>query len=210
MSSNLSEAGEMKRNYELENIAELESGLAPLLAPQTSRFLHSEFLRVGLPILSGLLDDTFNPQRWEEFVGNQYVSVEIVDDNSGDVLYVLPSLLKQAPTVINNDEWRESLTSEAQHYMAIRDISPIESSASIKRVTEQSIERQNGSMEYGTPEESRAKYDVLNRIFKDSGLSEIAIPDSLTDVKPSNAVKDSAVLSKPTGDVYDFENGDDF
>lgn len=205
--SNLS-ASDMKRDHELGIVAELEEGLAELNRPQVSRFLHSDFLRVGLPILSGMLDGTFNPLRWEEFVGNQYVGLDIVDDESGEVLYALPPLMRQAPTAYNADPTRESLTSESQHLFSIRDYNPNEASAQILRVAEAAVEHQNGSLEYGTDAEARATMDTLNAIFTDNGLAKLDIPEYLKDVKADVAKEEKPVAAERKVQ-YDFDEGEE-
>ncbi len=208
MSNSNNSASDMKRDHELGIVAELEEGLAELNRPQVSRFFHSDFLRVGLPILSGMLDETFNPLRWEEFVGNQYVGLEIVDDASGDVLYTLPPLMRQGPTAINADPMRESLTSESQHLFSIRDYNPNEASAQILRVAEAAVEHQHGSLEYGTDAEARATMDTLNAIFSDNGLAKLDMPEYLKDVKATVAKEEKPIATERKAQ-YDFDEGEE-
>lgn len=210
MSNNLN-AAELKRQHELELVADLEEGLAELNAPKVSRFTHSEFLRVGLPILSGMLDDTFNPLRWEEFVGNQYVGCQVIDDESGELVYDLPPLMRQAPTAIYDDPNRESLTSETQHLLAIRDYNPNEVSAQILRIAEDTVSRQNGGLEYGTVEELRRTMETLNKIFRDNGLNELPMPEYLKDVKATDGkVESPANEPKPKVSTdYDLDEGEE-
>lgn len=205
--SNIS-ASDMKREHELGIVAELEEGLAELNRPQVSRFLHSDFLRVGLPILSGMLDESFNPLRWEEFVGNQYVGLEIVDDTTGEVLYKLPPLMRQAPTAFNADPTRESLTSESQHLFSIRDYNPNEASAQILRVAEEAVIHQNGSLEYGTDAEARATMETLNTIFADNGLGTLEMPEYLKDVKAEAPVSEKPAPAERK-ESYDFDEGEE-
>ncbi len=202
-------AVDMKREHELGLVADMEAELMTLDQPKVSRFVHSEFLRVGLPILSGMLDDSFNPIRWEEFVGNQYVGLEIIDDTTGDVLYKLPPLMRQAPTAINDDPNAETLTSESQHLFSIRDFNPNEASAQIMNVAEETMVRQNGSLEYGTLEEARETMNTLNAIFRDHNLAELPMPEYLKDVK-AESPKAETQESKPKVDTsYDLDEGEE-
>lgn len=209
--SNNTSAAELKREHELNLVAELEDGLSELARPQVSRFTHSDFLRVGLPILSGMLDDTFNPMRWEEFVGNQYVGLEVIDDVTGELIYDIPPLMRQAPTAIYDDPNRESLTSETQHLLAIRDYNPNEVSAQILRIAEDTVSRQNGGLEYGTVEELRRTMETLNQIFRDNNLSELPMPDYLVDVKASKPETDDVVKEEKekVSVNYDLDEGEE-
>lgn len=209
MSNNVN-AAELKREHELSLVAELEEGLAELNQPKISRFTHSDFLRVGLPILSGMLDDTFNPMRWEEFVGNQYVGLHVIDDVTGELLYDIPPLMRQAPTAVYDDPNRESLTSETQHLLAIRDYNPNEVSAQILRIAEDTVSRQNGGLEYGTVEDLRRTMETLNKIFSDNGLGQLPMPEYLEDVKVSAETETVAAKEKPKASVnYDLDEGEE-
>tara|TARA_Y100001960_G_C14412963_1_gene699071 strand:+ start:109 stop:735 length:627 start_codon:yes stop_codon:yes gene_type:complete len=202
-------AVEMKREHELGLVAEMEEELMALDRPKVSRFAHSEFLRVGLPILSGMLDDTFSPLRWEEFVGNQYVGVEIFDDTTYDILYTLPPLMRQAPTAINDNPNAETLTSESQHLFSIRDFNPNEASAQILNVAEETMVRQNGSLEYGTLEEARETMNVLNAIFRDNNLGELPMPEYLKEVKVEISKVETQGNKPKVETSYDFDEGEE-
>lgn len=95
---------ETLRDFHVQRVSEWEKEMEGKLEGFT-RFPDSHFRRIGLPILTGLLDNTFNPAQWREYIGSDLVGLQILDDlDYTKVLFELPPSLQTGPALINSEE----------------------------------------------------------------------------------------------------------
>ena len=115
----------MSRNYEdikgklsheaqfhVERLLEMEATMEPVISG-ASRFPESQFRRQGLPLLTMMLDDTFDPQLWANYVGSMFVPLEVVaDDNYDNVLFTFPPVMHTGHS-LRQVEGQASLSEES-------------------------------------------------------------------------------------------------
>lgn len=148
-----------------------------------STFTEAMFRRQGLPILSGMLDGTFNELAWENYVGNAFVPLQIVSDvDHSKLLFTIPPLMNTGRS-LQHVEGQVSLTEETENIRLQADI--------ISEVGEQQMHQMIDSTLSGIEELSylenavAAKYkiDLVNWIFRRYGLTgQIEYPEGLLDV----------------------------
>lgn len=103
------------RSYRLKTMLALEQDMVEQLNGH-SYSSESHFRRVGLPILSGLLGDSFNEPAWIEYVGSAHVPLDIYSEEDKKLLFTLPPLMYIGPSLINQNEV-PSLTEETTQLM---------------------------------------------------------------------------------------------
>ncbi|QVW55643.1 hypothetical protein pEaSNUABM9_00047 [Erwinia phage pEa_SNUABM_9] len=97
--------------YALDRALGVEQDIKDHLDPY-ARFQESTFRRQGLPILSGLIDGTFDQNNWTNFVGSAFVPCQIVSDDVTKVLFTIPALNYTGETLLHV-EGQPSLTDES-------------------------------------------------------------------------------------------------
>ncbi|QVW28540.1 hypothetical protein pEaSNUABM8_00043 [Erwinia phage pEa_SNUABM_8] len=99
--------------YALDRALGVEQDIKEHLDPY-ARFQESVFRRQGLPILSGLIDGTFDQTNWTNFVGSAFVPCQVVSDDVTKVLFTIPALNYTGETLLHV-EGQQSLTDESMN-----------------------------------------------------------------------------------------------
>ncbi|AFQ96753.1 hypothetical protein STRATTON_41 [Erwinia phage vB_EamM_Stratton] len=171
-----------KMKFEFDKLCDFEK---ELLGGQyvCSTFTEAMFRRQGLPLLSGMLDNTFNEVAWENYVGNAFVPLQIVSDlDHSQLLFTIPPLMNTGRS-LQHIEGQVSLTEETENIRLQADI--------ISEVGEQQMHQMIDSTLSGIEQLSylenavAAKYkiDLLNWIFRRYQLNgQLEYPDGLLDV----------------------------
>lgn len=109
--------------YYLERALEVEKDINEHLDPY-ARFTESMFRRQALPILSGLIDDTFNQANYISCIGSAFVPLQVVDDvDNSKLLFTIPALMFTGDTLMHV-EGQQSLTDEAMEIQQYAEIVP--------------------------------------------------------------------------------------
>lgn len=173
---------EGKMKFEFDKLRDFEK---ELIEGQyvCSTFTEAMFRRQGLPILSGMLDGTFNELAWENYVGNAFVPLQIVSDvDHSKLLFTIPPLMNTGRS-LQHVEGQVSLTEETENIRLQADI--------ISEVGEQQMHQMIDSTLSGIEELSylenavAAKYkiDLVNWIFRKYQVGgQIEYPEGLLDV----------------------------
>lgn len=170
--------------FQLEQVKELESTFVNLTG--ATRYSDSTFRRLGLPILTGLLDDTFNPLLWAEFIGSNYVPLEILTDDLRDVLFTLPPLLMPGPAIIARDN-QQSLSDASTEIALQGEIIAENGGILINQLinsTAGAIDRAMYGMNF---ERARQTIATLNEVFEHYGIEgRIEYPEGLSEPDPAS------------------------
>ncbi|QXO09463.1 hypothetical protein pEaSNUABM11_00039 [Erwinia phage pEa_SNUABM_11] len=101
-----------EKQFHVERLLDMEDDMKGILNG-SSRFTESNFRRQGLPILTMMLDDTFDPQMWANYVGSMFVGLEIVSDSNYDeILFTLPPAMYTGQS-LRQVEGQPSLSEES-------------------------------------------------------------------------------------------------
>lgn len=200
-----------KTAYELRQSEDMERELSELLDKEDAPVVvtYAEFTRRFLPILSEIATSgELNHDAYLQVVGNYYSEIHVLNPENTEVMYRLPSLLARLDTAVIEMGNPDSLAIEMQQVNLVRDQNPTAASDQINRLGDKYY-RENG---YGGIEQSKetvaAKYEVLNRIFRDHELPEIEIPPMILGVDPAVHTDTKAPKKQETTN-YDFDEGDE-
>lgn len=196
---------EMQQKIKLEQVADAEAALSELTMGHTIYPL-SQFVRQGLPILAGLLDDTFDARSWLEYVGHHHVGLRVVSDDLTTIVYDIPPMLGQQTSILNDDPNVPSLTDESVRLSYIRDMNPDGAAAHLYNTAVDQLEKANPSVLDEMKQNAVKHIAILNRIFADYQLGQIPLPDPLVDVE---VVDEKPSETKPVQVNYDLDDGDD-
>ena len=167
--------------YALDRALVVEHDIREHLDPY-ARFQESTFRRQGLPILSGLIDDTFDQNSWTNFVGSAFVPVQIVSDDLTQVLFTIPALNYTGQTLMHV-EGQPSLTDES---MEIERYSQLMPSAGEKAKHDLIVNTLDGIDKVAYETNRRRAYQVitlLNWIYERYGLTgRIQYPQGMEDL----------------------------
>ncbi|QXO09749.1 hypothetical protein pEaSNUABM38_00027 [Erwinia phage pEa_SNUABM_38] len=188
--------------FQLEEVKDLEKTFVDLTG--ATRYSDSTFRRLGLPILTGLLDDTFNPLLWAEFIGSNYVPLEILTDDLRSVLFTLPPLLMPGPAIIAQDN-QQSL-SDASTEIALQGAIIAENGGIL---INQLINGAAGAIDramYGINfERARQTITTLNEVFEHYGINgRIEYPEGLSEV----SLEEKAAAAPKERERYAIDDGD--
>lgn len=101
-----------EKRFHVERLLEMEGDMESVIGG-SSRFTESHFRRGGLPLLAMMLDDTFDPQLWANYVGSMFVPLEVVADNNHDeVLFTFPPVMHTGQS-LRQVEGQPSLSEES-------------------------------------------------------------------------------------------------
>lgn len=196
---------DLEMEVKLDQVQDMEKELANLEMGY-SLFPITNFRNNGLPILEGLLDDTFNPTRWVDYVGHHHVGLKVANDALTEVVYDIPPLLGRLVSMLNDDPDEPSLNDESIRLGYIRDINPQGATAQIYNNAVEGLERAHPTEEQDLQRSAAACYAVLNKIFKDHNLGQLEVPEVLSGIKVENN-KVTIVQEQPD---YDIDDGEDF
>lgn len=171
-----------RAKFEFEKLLEMEEMLKQGQSV-CSVFTESMFRRQGLPLLSGMLDGTFNEDTWTDYVGSAFVPLQIVSDSDNSkLLFTIPPLLNTGRSLQHVDG-QPSLTEETE---MIRQQADIISEVG-ERQMYQMIDYTLDGIEQLSYEENalRAKQviDLLNWIFRRYNVSgQLPYPEGLEEL----------------------------
>jgi hypothetical protein len=101
-----------EKRFHVERLLDMEGDMKGILNGN-SRFPESNFRRQGLPLLTNMLDDTFDPQQWANYVGSMFVGLEVVSDSDhSEVLFTLPPVMHTGQS-LRQVEGQPSLSEES-------------------------------------------------------------------------------------------------
>ncbi|QVW55179.1 hypothetical protein pEaSNUABM29_00135 [Erwinia phage pEa_SNUABM_29] len=191
-----------KMRFEYEKLKSFE---ADLIEGQyvCSTFTEAQFRRQGLPLLSGMLDGTFNDDTWIDYVGNAFVPLQIVDDmDNTRLLFTIPALLNTGRSLITVDG-QASLSDETEHIRLQAEAIPSVGEKQMYQMIDYTL---TGIADQSHAENSvRAKYiiDLLNWIFKRYKLDgRLPYPDGLEEyVARITGGKATAQAAQPTAQI---------
>lgn len=175
------------------------------------RVPNSQFRRIGVPILTGLLDDTFNENQWLNYVGSQVMPVWVCeDDDPNEVIFRISPLLG-ALHVIMPTEDQPNITDEALALEKQLEIMPSETHRQRARFMEgvtSSIEEASAIYHENN---DRKTIEVLNKIFEYYGVEgRITIPDSPSQSDTSTEAEETKVEQNANkAPAFDFSQGED-
>lgn len=196
--------------FEYDKLVKMEADMAPGLSLKNV-FTESMFVRQGLPILTGMLDDTFSHEAWEQFAGSQMVAVQIVaDDDHSRLLFEIPSLLNTGRSLLYV-EGQPTLTEETDEIRLHAEI--------ISEVGERAMAEMIGTtldnidMLSFKENSIHAKYviDLLNWIFSRYKINgRLPYPEGLLDVVGKANPKANQVTNQQQENKEVEAFGDDY
>lgn len=193
--------------FHVERLLEMEEEMAPAING-ASRFPESHFRRQGLPLLAMMLDDTFDPQLWAQYVGSMFVPLEVVSDNDyDDVLFTFPPVLYTGPS-LRQVEGQASLSEESNeiyNQTLIMSSTGHSMMASLIKDTLGGIEdlsfRENTVRAYNT-------IKTLNFVFERYGLTgRVPMPEGLEETALRLAGKATPAKAAAAGTSAGSEGG---
>lgn len=146
--------------------AQLETDLN--LDPVT-RVSYDDFVRNGLPILQ-TVHTTFNTAAWIQYVGQQYVRLEVYG-HDGELKYTVPSLYRQLDTPVGSQD--ERYTDHTSELMSIRMDSPQVAA----RYQFNVLSRTVGNNIDEEIKDGVAALNAINTIFRDHGIRTLTLED---------------------------------
>lgn len=176
----LSQMNEQMR-FEYNKLKEIENDLAES-QNVCSVFTEAQFRRQGLPLLSGMLDGTFNEETWTAYVGSPFVPLQIVDDaDNSKLLFTIPALLNTGRSLITVDG-EPSLSDETEYIRRQVDVIATVGETQMYKMIDYTL---TGIENMSLAENSvRAKYiiDLLNWIFRRYGVGgQLPYPEGLVE-----------------------------
>ncbi|EHV4350029.1 hypothetical protein K0L68_001557 [Salmonella enterica] len=176
----LSQMNEQMR-FEYNKLKEIEKDLAES-QNVCSVFTEAQFRRQGLPLLSGMLDGTFNEETWTAYVGSPFVPLQIVDDaDNSKLLFTIPALLNTGRSLITVDG-EPSLSDETEYIRRQVDVIATVGETQMYKMIDYTL---TGIENMSLAENSvRAKYiiDLLNWIFRRYGVGgQLPYPEGLVE-----------------------------
>lgn len=177
-----------RSEYDRSRVLEIEKELTENLYPFAC-FTESMFRSQALPILVGLIDDTFDEQKYINCVGSPMVGLQVVADNDiSKLLFTIPALYYSGASVLS-DESEPSLTEEAaQIDLQANIISSVGAQARAEFVlgVVDGIDDASYSSNY---ERARRVIQLLNSVFERYGVKgRLAYPDGLAEITPQEEV----------------------
>jgi len=170
-----------QQRYHVNLLLDMEGDMKNVVQGVT-RYPESQFRRQGLPILSGLVDGTFDETLWGTYIGSMFVGLEVVSDDLKEVLFTLPPLLYTGPT-LRQVEGQPSLSEESQeisnHGQLITQVGE-EAMASLIKGTldgiDQMMAQENANRAVNT-------INTINAIFERYNVhGRVPMPEGLTGV----------------------------
>jgi len=193
--------------YNLERALEVEKEILENIDPM-ARFTESMFRRQALPILTGLLDDTFDHNQYINCVGSQFVPLQVVDDaDHSKVLFTIPALMYTGDTLMHV-EGQQSLTDESLEIQSYAELIPSVG----EQAKHDMIVGVLDGIEKLTYERNRrrakATIDLLNGLFKRyNAHGQIPYPAGMEDLVNAPVEAQKAVAAVATNKVELSDGG---
>ncbi|EEA5212000.1 hypothetical protein ACU6MQ_001700 [Salmonella enterica subsp. enterica serovar Newport] len=213
----LSQMNEQMR-FEYNKLKEIENDLAES-QNVCSVFTEAQFRRQGLPLLSGMLDGTFNEETWTAYVGSPFVPLQIVDDaDNSKLLFTIPALLNTGRSLITVDG-EPSLSDETEYIRRQVDVIATVGETQMYKMIDYTL---TGIENMSLAENSvRAKYiiDLLNWIFRRYGVGgQLPYPEGLVEYvdkitggkNTATAAETSVQATAQTQPIVGIGDGEDY
>lgn len=203
------------REYRLRTMLELEKEMVTGLTGN-SYSRESHFRRNALPVLSGLLDDTFNEDTWMQLVGSPHVAYDIYSDDGAELLFTLPPLMYVGSSLIGSDD-QPSLTEETGQLIRQAGGANILSDEAVGQLVYKTVEAIGDATYSAAVVRAKHTIDTLNSIFQRYGINgSIPYPEGLQKAYLETE-KGEAAPTTPTATAapvattqnYDFDAGED-
>lgn len=167
------------QSYREGKMRELEKQMEETLVGN-SYSTESYFRRIGLPILSGLLDDTFNERAWMEYTGSAHVALDIYsEDVNPKVLFTIPPMLFIGPSlIIQPDE--PSLTAETSQLLLQAGGANMLSDEAVGQLIVQTMDGIDAVTYRENVRRAKTTIDTVNSIFEYYGIQgRLPFPEGL-------------------------------
>lgn len=191
--------------FAMERALSVEEDIRTHIDP-FARFPESTFRRQGLPILSGLIDGTFDHNTWVNFVGSGFVPCQVVADDLSKVLFTVPAMLYTGQTLLHV-EGQQSLSDES---MDIDRYAALMPTAGEKAKHDLIVGTLDGIDKLSYESNRQRGFQVirlLNWIFERYGLAgRIAYPEGMEDLLNAGAAAvapAATVKAQPVAEISD-------
>lgn len=193
------------REFHIQRVNEWEAEMEGKLTGFT-RYPDSHFRRIGLPILTGLLDNTFNPADWREYIGSDFVGLQILDDlDYSKVLFELPPALQSGPALINNEE-TPTLSQQSDMIGDQGQIIAENGVVLMHELITGTLRKIDEVMYKRNFDRACQTLTTLNKIFKHYGVDgQIPFPEGL---KEAVAEPSAETKKQPQRRINDFDDGE--
>lgn len=196
--------------FEFNRALDVEKDIRENMDPY-ARFTESMFRRQALPILSGLLDGSFDENSYINCIGSPMVPLQVVEDeNHANILFTVPPLFYTGQSLLHV-EGQASLTDEALDIAARSEIM----STLAPRMKHDLIVGTLDGIEMASYENNRRRakqtIDLLNWVFRRYKLNgQIDYPEGMDDLIAAQKEKTSeAVNAKPAVPAVGIDAGED-
>ncbi|ANZ48056.1 hypothetical protein ASESINO_43 [Erwinia phage vB_EamM_Asesino] len=171
-----------KMKFEYEKLVDYEQ---ELLGGQNvcSTFTEAMFRRQGLPLLTGMLDGSFNDAAWESYVGNAFVPLQIVSDmDHSKLLFTIPPLMNTGRS-LQHVEGQVSLTEETENIRLQADILSEVGEQQMHQMIDQTLEGIEQLSYLENAIAAKYKIDLINWVFRRYQVGgQLEYPEGLLDV----------------------------
>jgi hypothetical protein len=203
------------RTYRLKTMLSLEQDMVAQLNGH-SYSTESHFRRVGLPILSGLLDDSFNEPAWIEYVGSAHIPLDIYSEEDKSVLFTLPPLMYIGPSLINQNEM-PSLTEETTQLMLQGGGANVMTDEAVGQLIVQTVEGIDQAAYADNVIRAKHTIDTVNGIFDYYQVrGRVAYPEGLLDAfnvvskkSEGETLKDKETVAAKPAQSFAFDDGEE-
>lgn len=198
--------------FEFNRAMDIEAEIRDNLDPY-ARFTESMFRRQALPILSGLLDGSFDDNAYINCIGSAMVPLQVVqDEDPTKLMFTIPPLFFTGQSLLHV-EGQQSLTDEALEISSRAEILPILG----PRAKHDLIVNTLDGIEMASYETNRRRakqtIDLLNWVFKRYKLNgQIAYPAGMEDLIQADgksAAPAAVVQRQPIISDDGIEDGED-
>lgn len=203
------------RSYRLKTMLALEQDMVEQLHGH-SYSSESHFRRVGLPILSGLLDDSFNEPAWIEYVGSAHVPLDIYSEEDKKLLFTLPPLMYIGPSLINQNEV-PSLTEETTQLMLQGGGANVMTDEAVGQLIVQTVEGIDQAAYADNVIRAKHTIDTVNGIFDYYQVrGRVEYPEGLLDAfnavskkSEGESPKEKEVVAAKPAQSFVFDDGEE-
>lgn len=166
------------RSYRHRTMVELEQLMVESLTGN-SYSRESHFRRNALPILSGLLNNTFDEDVWMNLVGSPHVAYDVYSDDGEELLFTLPPLMYVGSSLIGSDD-QPSLTEETGQLIRQAGGANLLSDEAVGQLVYKTVQAIGDATYASAVIRAKNTIDTLNGIFRRYGLTgQIEYPEGL-------------------------------
>lgn len=205
------------RSYRHRTMVELEQLMVESLTGN-SYSRESHFRRNALPILSGLLNNTFDEDVWMNLVGSPHVAYDVYSDDGKELLFTLPPLMYVGSSLIGSDD-QPSLTEETGQLIRQAGGANLLSDEAVGQLVYKTVQAIGEATYASAVIRAKNTIDTLNGIFRRYGLTgQIEYPEGLLaahaaamNEQPASATAENVAppAPAPTTQSFAFDGGED-